>query len=591
MIEFVARGDFTSTVQFFFQPFKPGWTTIIVFTLVLTLLDAVFARKHIGILIIAPFTLLLAFVGHQKAHYLGDPLYPTDFLYSRQIVELMPLLVRERPLLAAGMVIVGIAAICALVFMWRFWRRNAPRINRKSRMWRLAVAVPALAFFVSIMDYATFSWTRDRLQIIPIMWDQKENYASNGFALAFAMNVPMAKVSTPAGYTEKALAEIAPPSSSPVSMPEQKPDIIVVMSESFWDPTRLPGVEFKPDPIAHVRETSSGHVFSPEFGGMTANVEFEALTGFSNAFLPYGSIPYQQYVRKSLPSLAGFFRSEGYETVAIHPFEGWFWNRKSVYDAFGFDRFYSIETLPPMKSRGPLISDASLTDEIIRLADQSERPFFYFAVSLQSHGPYEPYRYTDPVISVSSQTTEATRQSIITYAEGAHDADQSLKRLMEWAQQRERPTIIAFFGDHLPPLNLGYVETTFLKEPVPDRREPPEALALHRETPLVVWSNKSGPVRDIGTISPAFLPLYVLKTAGITHPFYTGFLGEINARFHVVERHLLIEANGQPSPDWSQAKKVDPAINQYRLLQYDTMFGKAWRSQTFFPNLPKHSGV
>ena len=51
-----------------------------------------------------------------------------------------------------------------------------------------------LAFFVSIMDFATFSWTRDRLQIIPIMWDQKENYASNGFAIAFALNVPMAKV-------------------------------------------------------------------------------------------------------------------------------------------------------------------------------------------------------------------------------------------------------------------------------------------------------------------------------------------------------------------------------------------------------------
>ena len=113
-------------------------------------------------------------------------------------------------------------------------------------------------------------------------------------------------------------------------------------------------------------------MFSPEFGGMTANVEFEALTGFSNAFLPYGSIPYQQYVRGPVPSLATFFRSQGYETTAIHPFEGWFWNRKHVYDAFGFDRFLSIENLPPMKSRGPLVSDDSLTDEIIRRADATE---------------------------------------------------------------------------------------------------------------------------------------------------------------------------------------------------------------------------
>ena len=71
--------------------------------------------------------------------------------------------------------------------------------------------MPLLAFFVSIMDYATFSWTRDRLQIIPIMWDQKENYASNGFALAFALNVPMAHVSAPAGYSDKAIAAIDRP--------------------------------------------------------------------------------------------------------------------------------------------------------------------------------------------------------------------------------------------------------------------------------------------------------------------------------------------------------------------------------------------
>ncbi|MCO5062995.1 MAG: LTA synthase family protein [Rhizobiaceae bacterium] len=591
LIELVARGDVASTVQFFFQPFKPGWTTIIVFTLVLTLLDAIFGRRHIGILILAPFTLLLAFIGHQKAHYLGDPLYPTDFLYARQIMELMPLLVRERPWLAVGMVVVGIAAIAALFSVWRHWHRNGPRISHKSRVWRVAVAVPALAFFVSIMDYATFSWTRDRLQIIPIMWDQKENYASNGFALAFAMNVPMAKVNAPHGYSQKAMAAINPPANAPVALPQQRPDIIIVMSESFWDPTRLPGVSFSPDPIPNVRNAHSGHVFSPEFGGMTANVEFEALTGFSNAFLPYGSIPYQQYVRKAVPSLASFFRSEGYETMAMHPFEGWFWNRKAVYDAFGFDRFYSIENLPPMKARGPLISDESLTDEIIRHADQADRPFFYFAVSLQSHGPYEPYRYPDPVIKVEASTTETTRQSILSYAEGAHDADKELKRLMDWAQNRDRPTVIAFFGDHLPPLNLGYVETKFLKEPVPDRREPPDALALHRETPLVVWSNKDGPIRDIGTISPAFLPFYVLKTAGISHPYYTGFLGELNSKYHVVERHLLLGANGEPTPDWSRAKDVDPSINDFRLLQYDAMFGNAYRTEAFFPKTPRPDGV
>ena len=102
-IEFIFRGDFATTVGFFLQPFKPGWTTVVLFTLILVALDAVLGRRHQGLMVVAPLTLVLAFIGHQKSHYLGDPLYPTDFLYVRQIVDLLPLLVRERPWTAVAM--------------------------------------------------------------------------------------------------------------------------------------------------------------------------------------------------------------------------------------------------------------------------------------------------------------------------------------------------------------------------------------------------------------------------------------------------------------------------------------------------------
>ncbi len=282
--------------------------------------------------------------------------------------------------------------------LWRsrFWSPHGSTgvavglaLSRRERCLRLAFAVPVLAFFVSLMDYSSFSWARDRLQIVPMMWDQKENYAFNGFMFAFALNLPMANVAAPAGYSADAIQAVRTPTGI-ATVPAEKPDIIIVMSESFWDPTRLPNVKITPDPIENVRKIRSGHMFSPEFGGMTANVEFEALTGFSNAFLPYGSIPYQQYVRHKIPSLATFLNGEGYQTRAIHPFTRWFWNRGAVYDAFGFDRFMSEEDMPTLAKRGPLASDAALTEEIIREADNTKDPFFFFAVSLQSHGPYEP---------------------------------------------------------------------------------------------------------------------------------------------------------------------------------------------------------
>ncbi len=581
-IELIFRGDFAETVAFFLQPFKPGWTTVILFTLILVALDAVLGRRHQSLMLVAPLTLALAFIGHQKSHYLGDPLYPTDFLYARQIIDLMPLLVRERPLTAVAMAVGLLGSLALLVYAWREWRRRMPRLTYKGRVARLALSLPLLAFFVSIMDYATFSWTRDRLQIIPMMWDQKENYASNGFALAFAMNVPMAHVSAPDGYSEKTIAAIPKPTVA-ASVPAEKPDIIVVMSESFWDPTQLPGVAISPDPVSHVRALQSGTMFSPEFGGMTANIEFEALTGFSNAFLPAGSIPYQQYVRAPIPSLATFLKSEGYEARAIHPGTNWFWNRANVYADFGFDDFKSQETLPPMQLRGPLASDASMTDEIIKEADATEEPFFFFAVSLQNHGPYEPHRYSDTTHTVQAPISQWARDSLLSYAEGAADADKSLERLIEWAKNRKRPTVIAFFGDHLPPLGPVYVETGFLKDNVAPRRETADKMQLHHETPLIVWSNRSGPVKDLGAVSPAFLPYQILKTAGITHPYYTGFLGDLQKRYNVVDRNMLLKPDGQSVMDWSRQKQVDPAVRDFRYLQYDMMFGKRHGASDFFP--------
>lgn len=582
-IEWIVRGDFFGTVDFFLQPFKPGWTTIVVFALVLVGLDAVLGRSHQSLMIVAPLTLALAFVGHQKSHYLGDPLYPTDFLFARQIMALMPLLVRERPWTAIMLAAAIVGGLTLLVYCWRTWRRRVPILSRKGRLARLALAVPLLAFFVSIMDYATFSWTRDRLQIIPIMWDQKENYASNGFALAFAMNVPMAHVSAPPGYSEKAMAAIQRPDVA-ASVPDEKPDIVVVMSESFWDPTHLPGVIIKPDPIPTVRALRSGSMFSPEFGGMTANIEFEALTGFSNAFLPAGSIPYQQYVRTPTPSLATFLKSEGYRAHAIHPGTNWFWNRGAVYADFGFNDFRSEETLPPMEKRGPLASDAAMTAEIIREADASDDPVFLFAVSLQNHGPYEPYRYYNPTHSVDAPISSWARESLLSYTEGSADADRGLQRLIDWAKARRRPTIIAFFGDHLPPLGPVYVETGFLKDNVAPRKEPSADAALeHHDTPLIIWSNRSGPVKNLGSVSPAFLPYHILTTAGITHPYYTGFLGALRERYRVVDRNLLLSSAGDATPGWARQKQIDPQINDFRLIQYDMMFGKRHSAPDFFP--------
>jgi phosphoglycerol transferase MdoB-like AlkP superfamily enzyme len=584
-VEWIARGEPVAAWSYLFSTARPGFATIGIVMLIMLTLDALIGRAHLSALIVAPLLLVPTFISSQKQTYLSDPLYPSDFLFARQIMELMPVMVRDRPWTAVALVAGIVLCLTAMILLWRYiWRRTAS-LSQKERLGRLSVCLPLAALFATQMDPTQYSFLREKLGIIPIVWDQNENYSHNGFIIAFALNLPMADVKSPAGYGPDAIDAIPARNYGYLSGPRQKPDVIMLMSESLWDPTRLSNVSFTPDPMPTIRARQAGNVFSPEFGGMTANVEFEALTGFSNAFLPYGSIPYQQYVRRPMPSLATFFRSQGYAARALHPFSGWFWNRNEVYRAFGFEEFHTQETLPAMDKRGMFAADDSLVKEIMREGDAAERPFFLFAVTLQGHGPYEADRYAENTVDVAGNLSDDDRAALATYAQGVREADDSLKMLMDWAEKRDRETIIVLWGDHLPPLGNVYPNTGYMPQQVATRKAPLDVMKKEHETPLVVWSSRKGARKDIGTVSPSQLPYYLLKTAGYEHPFYTGFLGRVQKKYSIIDRYLLATRDNQAFPDWARKEQdVDQMVRDYRNLQHDMMFGREYGLERFFPS-------
>ncbi len=583
-LEWIARGSLTDVGAFLTSSARPGMTTIAAVLALLVALDALLGRRYLSLIALAPLCALTGLISAQKQTYLSDPLYPSDLLFGRQILELLPTMLRAQPMTAALVALGIFATIAALTGLWLLARRHSPGLSWRERAAGLALALPLLAGLASLMDYSHYSWVRDRLNIIPMMWDQQENYRHNGFLMAFAFNIPMANVAAPQGYGENAIADLT---SKPAAFAANKgdyPDVIMLMSESLWDPKRLENVKLSDDPMPTIRAKRSGNVFSPEFGGMTANVEFEALTGFSNAFLPYGSIPYQQYIRRPVPSLASFFRGEGYSAIAMHPFQEWFWNRKQVYANFGFEEFRSEETLPAMEKRGNFASDDALMDEIMATAEKAQNPLFLFAVTLHGHGPYEATRYAKNTIGIEGDLSASASQALATYSQGVAEADEALLKLMRWAKKRDRETIIVLFGDHLPPLGQTFVESGYMPGMVASRRAPLEVMKKEHETPLVVWSSKKGVRKNIGTISPALLPYHVLKTAGFSDPFYTGMLGEVQQAFSVVDRHMLVTADGKAQPDWSIAANAVPeVVRDYRMLQFDMMFGQQYGRERFFP--------
>jgi len=128
------------------------------------------------------------------------------------------------------------------------------------------------------------------------------------------------------------------------------------------------------------------------------------------------------------------------------------------------------------------------------------------------------------------------------------------------------------------------VESGYMPEMVATRRAPLDTMKKEHETPLVVWSSRTGLHNRIGTISPALLPYHILKTAGLGDPFYTGVLGKVQASYSVIDRHMLMERDGSALPDWLTGPSEIPApISEYRQLQFDMMFGKQFAKERFFP--------
>ncbi|MFN3507511.1 MAG: LTA synthase family protein [Allorhizobium sp.] len=582
--ELLARGTMVDVVEYLTSSSRPGLVAVGVVFLALVFADAIIGKAYQSTLLVAPLTLLPAFFSGQKQLFLSDPLFPSDLLFGRQILQLMPAMVAAEPMKAVALAVGAVLCIGGFVaLIWKS-RKVFPRLNLAGRGLRLAVSFPLLAAFISLMHPLAYSAIRDRLNIVPMMWDQKENYRHNGFLLAFMFNAPMAVVNAPAGYNNVAITDLQTDLLPASFFSGRQADVIVVMSESLWDPTKMSSIRYSADPMPTIRAAQSGQVFSPEFGGMTANVEFEALTGFSNAFLPYGSIPYQQYIRRPVPSLATFFESKGYVTKAFHPFQGWFWNRTNVYQSLGFREFHSEENMPAMDKRGIFASDEALTRYLINEADNTKEPFFFFAVTLQGHGPYERNRYAKNTIEVDAPTlSDASVSTLATYTQGVKEADDSLKDLMDWARKRHRETIIVVFGDHLPPLHNVYTESGFMANVVATRKASVETMKREHETPLVIWSSKRGVQKDVGSVSPSQLPYYIVHMAGYRHPFYTGMLGRVAERYAVIDRHQLIGRNNKAQPDWALSGQIDPLIRDYRLLQHDVMFGEGYGLDRFFP--------
>jgi|GEM_PF-1440007 len=532
--------------------------------------------KGISNVIIAIFTIFLTIANFIKITYFDEPFYPWDMYLIKNLFGI------SKEYLNAPVIVISVLIFSGLVFLLVKFRKNVLRyLKPKFNFVFLPFALIVILLNANVLANYKLSgqvgvqrsWYIGKSEILA-----NGMYAQNYYYLSDLEKYLNPK---PEGYSQDTMLAIsekyknsaattvtASASSSPVSSP-QKPNVIVIMSESYWDLTKLNGITISKDIAENVHKYQKGQLAPPAIGGGTANTEFEALTGMSLYFMSPGIIAYNAYLRTETPSVASIFRDNGYSTTAIHPNGGWFYNRDKVYNYFGFEKFYDIESFDmDTQTKGPHISDYALVDKILETLNSSDKPAFIFAVSMQNHDPFND-KYTSFDVDVESDQLNDSQKDIVKgYAQGLYDADQSFGKLIEALEKSDKPTLVYFFGDHAP--RLGSLDDYYrvydklgLKEPVESEQGIGDL--KYYTTPLATWSNFRDMRSFSEVISPSHLAYEMLKDAGVDYPSYLNILPKLESKYPIMHLKNMELVNPE-----------DELVKDYRLIQYDLLFGSKY---------------
>lgn len=301
---------------------------------------------------------------------------------------------------------------------------------------------------------------------------------------------------------------------------EKRPNVIVIMSEAFWDINNWNGlVQSKINPMDKyyelVSESVTGELAVNVFGGGTNQTEFEFLTGINSKYL-ISMNGYGEYYSLKQESMVSYMEQLGYYTMAFHPYDKEFWDRHIGYSNMGFDAFYSdVEFMNKEMYRG-YISDKSLTYEIIerfeiQKKEQPQQPIFSFAVSIQNHISdmstlnEVTENFEGGIIATQiniSGVEEIVAQEINEYYNGMYESIEALEALMDYFENYDEETVIVFFGDHAPSLakNLNATEKKMYR------------------TPYMIWANYDIDYQEYGDMNVSYLSSALIDYLDLPKP-------------------------------------------------------------------------
>lgn len=598
------------------------WGVLYVILLMLT------NRFWVATPIFLAVTFIVAVIEHFKVSIRYEAILPSDLNFLKADAgNLMSFM----PSGAQWTILIAVAAFAAFMALFVFLNRLDARhgklfrgsdkqsrsVNAIARL--LLILLPGLFFTLYSMQVSTVgSWAKGFATVMgdkPSMWDSVYDAQRNGPLVAFTRQLNPKVMVKPDDYSEETMKQVAARYEKAAKKINAKRSanmtdstVIYVLSESFSDPSRVPGLKVNKDSIPNIRKikqnTTSGLMLSSGYGGGTANLEYMGLSGLSMAnFDSSLTSPYQQLVPSEhwTPTINQMWGAAK-NSIGLHPYESSMYSRATNYKKFGFSHFYTL-TGPDVISHqdkiddSPYVSDEATYQSTLEEVRKTKSNQFLQVITMQNHMPYHDwYKHND--FKASSTTgkplKDDEKESIETYQKGASLTDGATAGFLSELDKLDKPVTVVFYGDHLP----GIYSSASADDD--------NSLALH-QTDYFIWSNKASgtqgnKIDNADYSSPNFFVAQAAEHMDAKVSPYLAFLTEMHSKISAMEppvvnniqgwdripegQNIYLNSKGEPMAEDDFDAETKQLLADYRLIQYDITTGKNYLKDTSFMDLP-----
>lgn len=598
---------------------------VILVALLYLMLLMLFNRFWTASIVILAVGIIVAAIEHFKVEIRYEAILPADlgFLGSNtgNMLTFIPAGAHVTILVALG----AFAVLLALILVLRHFdgrkgrmiRTDNLSLNLTSRLILLLLPILVFALYcihVSTTDSLANKFSR-ALGDTPSMWDSVYDAQRNGPLVAFTRQLNPKIMDKPSNYSEETMKKVAAryqkeAETINASRTNNLTDstVVYVLSESFSDPSRVPGLKTNKDSMPNIRKikagTTSGLMLSSGYGGGTANLEYMGLSGLSMAnFESSLSSPYQQLVPSQhwTPTINQLWGAP-VNSLGYHPYESSMYSRATNYKKFGFSHFYTLTGPDVIKyqdkiDESPYVSDKSSYDSALEGIKSGKTNKFIQIITMQNHMPYHEWYENNDYTAESTTGTplgDDEQQSIETYQKGVEITDQATQEFLNELDALDKPVTVVFYGDHLPGIYSSASE------------DDNNSLALHL-TDYFIWSNKASSSQgnkasDAAYSSPNFFVAQAADHMNAKVSPYLAFLTEMHSKIAAMEppvvnkiqgwdripegQNRYLDQNGNPMSTDDFDKETKQLLADYKLIQYDITAGKNYLKDTDFMTLP-----